>query len=171
MKYLILTVEDAAKIARALPADGPLGPIAARLKADTGADIEDIVARLKAFDACAPCVIEGFEESCCAWEAQKQGRRLRRLLERARGERPPGNTESMCSEPAADGVARELQRLGVDVYRRPVTEDRHTWAVYGVWYSERHSKTQNERALVRLRTLPDGTSADEAIDVLREASR
>lgn len=99
-RYVILTLEDAKIVARALTAYAlprvpnldaeALIPITARLLGDTGADIEDIVAQLKGMSLCPACVIEGQERSCSAPEAQKLGRRLNRLLERARGERAPG---------------------------------------------------------------------------------
>lgn len=64
-------------------------PIVDRFTRDTGADMQDIVAKLTGVEACAACVIEGQEASCVAWDVHAIGRRLRRLLERARGERAP----------------------------------------------------------------------------------
>jgi len=54
---------------------------------ETGADMQEIVDTLRAMPICAPCSIEMMPSSCLVLVAQKQGRRLRRLLERARGER------------------------------------------------------------------------------------
>lgn len=93
-RYVVLTVEDAAAIAGALDRSSPdLARIAERLEADTGGNIEEIVDILKRLPHCSACVIEGQEDSCRVHEAQKQGRRLRRLLERARGERAPGRSD------------------------------------------------------------------------------
>jgi hypothetical protein len=58
-----------------------------RLRADTGADIEEIVALLKKAPTCPACTIEAQERSCIAIRVRALGRRLARLLQRARGER------------------------------------------------------------------------------------
>jgi hypothetical protein len=90
-RYVIITLEDAKRIANHLSLGAHrLRSIQARLAADTGADMEEIVQRLTKLSLCCPCVIESMERDCKVHLAQKQGRRLRRLLERARGERPPG---------------------------------------------------------------------------------
>lgn len=102
-RYIILELEDAKLIAgavqtRLVPSSGPHVPVhlakirkaVSRVKADTGADIQDVVDQLLGVEACPACVIEDQQRSCIAWDVQKLGRRLRRLLERARHERPPG---------------------------------------------------------------------------------
>lgn len=101
-RYVILTLEDARELVNHIVRSGVFKWLAddetrgiiriyERLRDDTVADIEDIVGQLKRLDLCAPCVIEGMPEGCCAHDAQKLGRRLSRLLERARGERAPGD--------------------------------------------------------------------------------
>jgi hypothetical protein len=102
-RYVIVTLEDAKHIAAALTWTRLVHTIAVntdalriieriidRFRREEGADIEDIVARLKGAGVCAACEIEGQAAHCTALEAQKQGRRLRRLLERARGEHTEG---------------------------------------------------------------------------------
>lgn len=87
-RYLVITVEDAKQILEALrgaPID--TGGIRERLARDTGADVEEIVSDLKGLSLCHACVFEGQETYCSSLLAQKTGRRLGRLLERARGER------------------------------------------------------------------------------------
>jgi hypothetical protein len=69
IRYLIITKADADKIAEALARSDQLPEIAQRLADDTGANMQGIVDDLR---------------------GSAIGRRLRRLLERARGERPPG---------------------------------------------------------------------------------
>ncbi len=91
-RYLIITKEDAETLAALLGAgyvDDAATRILERLHADTGGDIEQIARILKKLEACAASKIEA--QPCSAQiDAQKLGRRLARLLERARGERPPG---------------------------------------------------------------------------------
>ena len=91
-RYIIITLEDAKRIAVFLRASlfSDTRRLIERFEREEGADIEDIVARLKGSEICAACAIEGQASYCTALESQKQGRRLRRLLERARGERPEG---------------------------------------------------------------------------------
>jgi hypothetical protein len=75
-RYLVITKEDADRIASALKQAGVLDGIATRLREDTGGDMEEIARTLKQ-----------------PWQqpsAQYSGRRIARLLERARGERAPG---------------------------------------------------------------------------------
>lgn len=92
-RYVIITLADARTIASQLRRSWPFfgtRRIIDRFDREEGADIEDIVARLTASGICAACAIEGQAAYCASLESQKQGRRLRRLLERARGERPEG---------------------------------------------------------------------------------
>jgi hypothetical protein len=102
-RYVVVTLEDAHTIASALSRTGAhrgglrdqigedesarLGRIYDRLVVESGADMQEIVDTVASLPVCAACCIEGQEQSCQVWPAQKQGRRLRRLLERARGER------------------------------------------------------------------------------------
>lgn len=90
LRYIVVTLDDAQAIAAALPpapfGDGPIARIRDRLRADTGADMQEIVDTLSALPICAACNIEAQESSCHSLDARKLGRRLRRLLERARGE-------------------------------------------------------------------------------------
>ncbi|MBB3004334.1 hypothetical protein FHX57_006716 [Paraburkholderia tropica] len=84
-RYIIMELNDAKALALNASAgfDEQVARVIARIESEEGADIEDIVAQLKAIDACPACVIEGQQHSCCAWDANKLGRRLRRLVDRA----------------------------------------------------------------------------------------
>lgn len=55
-----------------------------RLAEDAGGDFEDIAAQLKNLPICAACSIEGQAGNCVALAANKLGRRLQRLIERAK---------------------------------------------------------------------------------------
>jgi len=98
-RYLIITAEDAAEIYECLHGSSHHSPAIDRLKDrlcpyggrqhDVGAPIDEIVQALKHQEICAACGIEGVSSSCNSIDAQKQGRRLGRLLEIARGERRP----------------------------------------------------------------------------------
>ena len=92
IRYIIITTEHAKQLASLarFSVDENLRAIGERLEQDTGADIEDVVKQLAAMRVCFVCVNEGMERDCNVHWAKKLGRRLRRLLERARGERPPG---------------------------------------------------------------------------------
>ncbi len=96
MKYLVITLDDASTIATVLRASGlgtaspDVARIEARMRRDTGADMEEIVDLLQGAQLCAACKMECQEKHCEALLARKEGRRLRRLLERARGERGGG---------------------------------------------------------------------------------
>lgn len=91
MKYLLLSRSDAdilsGMLIHALKGDvegtGRMGQIAKRMRDDTGGDFEEIAALLKKQDLCGACVIEGMESHCASLDAQKLGRRLQRLIERA----------------------------------------------------------------------------------------
>ena len=100
IKYLIITQQDAAIIAGVFlhlsdgaTSGGEFARIAKRMRDDTGADIQDIVDQLKGIGMCAACVFEGQERYCQSPHAHKLGRRLRRLLERARGDRFLNDTQ------------------------------------------------------------------------------
>lgn len=54
---------------------------------DTGGDFEEIANLLKDMKICAACVFESQEHSCSALEARRLGRRLWRLIERAKARR------------------------------------------------------------------------------------
>lgn len=94
VRYIVLTLDDASAIADALHisalperAQGNLLRIQERLRHETGADMQEIVDTLQKEEICYACKAEGVASSCAALTANQQGRRLRRLLERARGER------------------------------------------------------------------------------------
>lgn len=55
-----------------------------RLRTDTGGDLEEIASLLKKTEICPACLLESQERSCCSLETQKIGRRLSRLIERAK---------------------------------------------------------------------------------------
>jgi hypothetical protein len=87
-RYLIVRLADAQMIARLIRDSLPnhpseLTPVVNRIFDETGADIEDIVARLKRLDVCAACVGESQERHCVCWGANRLGRRLSRLVDRA----------------------------------------------------------------------------------------
>lgn len=76
---------------------------APRADGDTGGDFLEIADALKRMEFCPACRIESQERSCAVIDAQKLGRRLKRLIDRA-DQRP--ERESLV----ADLV---LQALGV----------------------------------------------------------
>lgn len=86
-RYIIMELGDAKALALNASAghDERIQRVIDRIENETGADVEDIVAQLKSIDACPACVIEGQQHSCCAWHANKLGRRLSRLVDRANG--------------------------------------------------------------------------------------
>ncbi len=102
-RYVLVTLEDAHLIAAALAQtgahrgglrdeagednSGKLAAIYDRLVRENGADMHEIIDAFRTMPFCHACRVEGQEESCNVLAAQKLGRRLRRLLERARGER------------------------------------------------------------------------------------
>lgn len=101
-KYLLLSVEDALLLYGAilglsmtqggLP-KGRITRIAERLRDDSGGDLRDIAARLKKLEICGACSIEGQASYCASLFANKLGRRLARLIERADATaKPPGGT-------------------------------------------------------------------------------
>lgn len=105
-RYIVMTLDDAQEVARSISWLGALKSRSAakfveRMRHETGADMEEIV---RALAQSEPCPASKFESQCCrpSVDSQKLGRRLRRLLERARGERGPG--------PAAD--TQEAKRHG-----------------------------------------------------------
>jgi len=81
-RYLILRVEDAHKLARS-PETGDDIVIAENVLADTGGDIAEIADLLKGLEICCACSNESQQRSCSSPTANKLGRRLRRLLDRA----------------------------------------------------------------------------------------
>lgn len=89
MNYLLLSTEDAATIVagfamRRRPRAGtPLARVLERLRADTGGDFEEIVGLLKRLPICGACAAEWQEKHCASLVANKLGRRLRRLVDRA----------------------------------------------------------------------------------------
>lgn len=89
MKYLLLSVDDAHLISEVVlldysPVLGGAFKIAMSLKADEGGDFEEIASQLKSTEICIACSIEGQQHTCVAPESQKIGRRLQRLIERAK---------------------------------------------------------------------------------------
>lgn len=58
-------------------------PFLNRIENETGADIVDIVQQLKTLEICPACQIESQEHSCNSLDANKLGRRLSRLVQRA----------------------------------------------------------------------------------------
>lgn len=104
IRYLVITLSDAATIANALRkkwlANDDEQRIAERLRHDTGANVQEIVDLLHDLQICGACELEGQAASCKSIDARKLGRRLRRLLERARGERSPDGA------PVPDGLSR-----------------------------------------------------------------
>ncbi len=89
-RYIILTLDDAKLLE--LSARGgawstehaaQMALILDRIGDETGADITDIVDQLKQLPTCMACRIEGQERSCNCLHAQKLGRRLSRLVDRA----------------------------------------------------------------------------------------
>jgi hypothetical protein len=89
-RYVVLTLDDAKALAAASTGVINVRQIRERLMQETGADMDDIVQQFKELEICAACSVEGQERSCVVHVARQQGRRLKRLLERARGERAPG---------------------------------------------------------------------------------
>lgn len=86
-RYVILELNDAKALALNASAafDEQVTRIIDRIETETGADIEDIVAQLKGLEVCAACAIESQEQYCVCWRANKLGRRLSRLIDRANG--------------------------------------------------------------------------------------
>ena len=78
-KYIILSVEDVKYITNFLPE----GIIKAKFKQETGADIREIAYNLKHTPICGACRIECQQHNCESLNAQKLGRRLQRLIDRA----------------------------------------------------------------------------------------
>lgn len=86
-RYVILELRDAKALALHASAgiDEQVTRIIDRIEAETGADIEEIVEHLKAMHACHACTVESQESYCVCWDANKLGRRLSRLIDRANG--------------------------------------------------------------------------------------
>lgn len=110
-RYVILELSDAKALAdfvsksfSAYAAPTAMTPVIERIAAETGADMEDIVAQLKGIETCAACVIESQEDYCVCWKANKLGRRLSRLVDRANGKlgfvEEPGSRASRARFPA-----------------------------------------------------------------------
>ena len=85
LRYVILALDDAKALALNASAafDERVARVIARIEAETGADVEEIVDQLKGLDVCAACAIEGQERYCVCWQGNKLGRRLARLVDRA----------------------------------------------------------------------------------------
>lgn len=86
-RYVILELSDAKALALNASAgfDEQVARVIERIEAETGADIEDIVAQLKGLEVCGACEHESMERYCVCWDANKLGRRLSRLVGRANG--------------------------------------------------------------------------------------
>ena len=87
--YIVVTLDDAKSIAQHLPDGG----IKDRFESEEGADIQEVVDLLTGMPHCPACQIEMQQHSCEVNFARKLGRRLRRLLERARHERGAGHAD------------------------------------------------------------------------------
>ena len=86
-KYIIIQLSEVKYIKELLkeyiPKEKIPEKIIDRFENETGADIEDIATQLKKLPLCAACKIESQEDSCRSLDAQKLGRRLYRLINRA----------------------------------------------------------------------------------------
>lgn len=89
--YLVITVEDRDEILAALREStaGVSPRLLDMLTRSTGAPMDEIAADLQGLGICTACSIEGMAAHCESIHAQQIGRRVRRLLEIARGERKP----------------------------------------------------------------------------------
>lgn len=90
MKYTLLSVNDANAIysiiakytdTKALP--GRAVNLIDRLCTDTGGDVREIALKLKSLEVCFACLNEGEGDCCAALLANRLGRRLSRLIDRA----------------------------------------------------------------------------------------
>lgn len=112
MKYVLLTVEDALLLAlcviEGLPCDERqlrAYAVAKNLRGDTGGDLEQITDTLKGLPICVACRHESMDKHCESLTAQKTGRRISRLVERAKARRAGAATqarEGAKDEQAAD---------------------------------------------------------------------
>lgn len=89
MNYLLISVDDARVISRVLDGDDiqervRFQMLQDRLEQDTGGDFEEIASLLKRQEICAACSIEGQANYCSSIETQKIGRRIARLIDRAK---------------------------------------------------------------------------------------
>lgn len=104
-RYVVVTLADARRIAAHLGLLHALGPDARRIRdrlaAEEGAALQEVVEDLQGLEICGACDLEGTADHCSALWARASGRRLRRLLERARGERGEG------ARPASDDATAE----------------------------------------------------------------
>lgn len=87
MRYILLSVDDAEILAGILNITGlheQESRLFNRLTKDTGGDFEDIAAQLKKTEICCACEVECQEHTCTAIQTQALGRRLQRLINRAK---------------------------------------------------------------------------------------
>lgn len=84
-KYALLNISDVRLIVEALKEtdNERLQSVRSRLASETGGDFQEIADRLKTLHTCPACSIEGQEHSCVRIAANFQGRRLKRLIDRA----------------------------------------------------------------------------------------
>ncbi|NKI68943.1 hypothetical protein GN109_05880 [Collimonas pratensis] len=84
-RYVILELSDAKALALNASAgfDEQVMRIIGRIEAETGADIEDIAQQLKDLEICLACEHESQQHTCESLTANKLGRRLHRLIDRA----------------------------------------------------------------------------------------
>lgn len=134
-KYILIKLSDAKLIAQLIRKEiiekespyryvytdivrqiAPLETILERFEKEEGADIVDIVKRLKGLSYCHACVVEGQQHSCVSPYANKIGRRLKRLVDRANGIIPPGNQEI----PKEQESPKESEEK--EVKKEPVTQ-------------------------------------------------
>lgn len=89
LRYVILELSDAKALALNASAgfDERVARVLGRLEAETGSDVEDIVAQLKALEPCGACVHESMERYCVCWRGNRLGRRIARLVDRANADR------------------------------------------------------------------------------------
>lgn len=113
-KYVILRLEDAQALSSHVQ-EASASPrtmlVAERLKKEEGGDILDIAQQLKDTEFCGACIHEGRERYCTSLDAQKLGRRLRRLVERADHSLPPDPNAK--KEPVEYAVVESRHQLAL----------------------------------------------------------
>ncbi len=101
-KYILLRVEDAHALADRIINGEPRAnakALALNILSDTGGDLREIADSLKDQEICGACAHENMERYCRSLGAQKTGRRLLRLIERADARMVPAS-------PSPDGAGR-----------------------------------------------------------------
>ena len=90
VRYIILRLDDAKALAQGQAAPGVL----ARIREETGGDMEEIASLLMGLRFCHACVVECQQQYCESLSANQLGRRLRRLIERANAHRDVVNNDA-----------------------------------------------------------------------------